>query len=86
VLNKFLNFIVKKQFNDMNSFMKHPLMFQETIFRYLIRVGKNTVFGKYFGFSSLKNFYNFKNKIPLFTYENLYPYIESTLKGNKNIL
>ena len=66
--------------------MKNPLKTQEIFFKYLINTGGNTVFGKYFGFSSIKNFYDFRKNVPLFTYENIYPYIESMLKGHQNIL
>ncbi len=59
---------------------------QKHIFNSLIRNARNTRFGKDHGFSSIKNYTDFKNQVPLAGYEELRHYISLINKGEKDVL
>jgi len=46
----------------------------------------DTEFGKKYGFKDIKTFEDFQNKLPIFEYEDLRPYIERHCKGESNVL
>lgn len=59
---------------------------QKKIFENLISNGKNTAFGKEHHFDKIKNYNDFKNNVPIRDYEQLKPYIERIIKGEKDVL
>src|SRR5260221_2759721 len=59
---------------------------QQKIFQSLLDTGKNTLFGKDHGFSSIHSYDDFKKQIPIRDYESLKPYVEKVLLGEENIL
>lgn len=59
---------------------------QKSIFRNLIREGKNTLFGRDHSFESIRQYDDFKSLVPVRDYEDFKPYISKVLAGEKNIL
>ena len=72
--------------SKVRAWSSHPFETQEKVFNELIRVGKKTVFGKEHGFSSIKTYEDFKQRVPVKDYEGLRSYIDRTIKGEKNVL
>jgi hypothetical protein len=68
-----------------DAYRKNPFEVQEQLFTDLISHGENTEWGKKFGYNAIRNIEDFK-KIPVSSYEQIYPYIERILKGEQNIL
>lgn len=64
---------------------QNPITMQEKIFRELILVGKQTLFGKEHHFESIESYNDFKSKVPLVEYEGIKPYIEKIKAGEENI-
>ena len=59
---------------------------QDKIFHELIKVGRNTEFGKDHNFEEIKTYEDYKKKVPVRDYEDLKPYIEKIKEGKHNIL
>ena len=53
---------------------------------FLVNKAKKTVFGKDHSFSKIKTYDDFKKQIPICDYEDLDPYIQKVILGQKNIL
>ncbi|MTI31686.1 GH3 auxin-responsive promoter family protein [Xanthovirga aplysinae] len=86
-LNPFFRWVMKKRIPQIELFMKYPHAIQNDIFNELVGKARNTEFGKKFGFKELKNNYNaFKERVPISSYEEFFPYIERQLKGEQNII
>jgi len=66
--------------------MSVPLAVQEQWLKRLIASAKNTSFGKDHGFSSIKNYEDWKNQVPLRDYEAGRKYFDQTAKGVKDVL
>ncbi len=86
IINTIFTWVMKKRIHDIELFMKYPLEVQEELLRGLVGEAQNTEFGKEFDFKNIRNSGDFKKKVPLFTYEKLFPYIDRLLKGEQNIL
>jgi hypothetical protein len=63
-----------------------PGEYQEGIFKNLIKQATPTIFGKDHDFSSIKNYEDFKKRVPIRDYEALKPYVEKVLHGEANVL
>lgn len=70
----------------MELFLKYPHEVQEELMCYLLKSAENTVIGKKYDFTSIKNYKTFSERIPVSTYEDLEPLIEETRKGAQNVL
>ena len=69
-----------------NKWISNPLKFQAETFNKLLKKAVNTEFGKDHNFSSIKNYKDFQNQVPIRDYEALKPYVDRVVAGKKNIL
>jgi hypothetical protein len=63
-----------------------PFRYQQRVFDYLIREGRNTTFGADHGFNEITNYDDFKRLVPVRDYEQLKPYIERVTAGHAGVL
>ncbi|MCK5816261.1 MAG: GH3 auxin-responsive promoter family protein [Flavobacteriaceae bacterium] len=63
-----------------------PEKTQEKVFQKLISQAKNTEFGRDHLFSEIKNYKDFKKRVPIQDYEGLRPYVEKVVEGESDIL
>ncbi len=79
-------FFAKKIYRKTQLWAKNPIATQRNVFEDLIRQAKNTQFGIDHHFDQIKTFEDFSNNVPIRDYEDLKPYIDKVVKGEKNIL
>jgi hypothetical protein len=65
---------------------KNPLELQHHSLNELIFLGRNTEWGKKYGYSEIENYEQFKAKVPISTYEEIFPYIDRMMHGEQNVL
>lgn len=63
-----------------------PIEAQERQFQALLRGGMNTKFGKDHAFAEIKNYNDFKQRVPIRDYEGLKEYVELIKQGKRDIL
>ncbi len=63
-----------------------PVESQAKVFSDLLTGGINTLFGREHNFSEIKNYDDFKQRVPIRDYEGLKQYIEKIKQGEENIL
>lgn len=85
LINSIASWILKKRIHQIELFIKYPIEVQEEILFGLLKSAENTVLGKKYEYSSIKNYETFNERIPVSTYEELEPYIEQTRQGAQNI-
>ncbi len=85
IFNSILSWYLKKRFHQIELFMKYPNDVQHDLLNNLVDTAKGTEFGRQYDFKSLKNYNEFKNRIPLSSYEDISPSIERIRRGEQNI-
>jgi len=85
IINSIMNWVMKKRIHDIDLFLKYPVEVQKELFTQLIRTARKTEFGQKYGFRDLKNINEYKERVPIFTYEDFYPYINKLLNGQQNV-
>lgn len=76
----------RARFRRIVYFIDKPFEVQEGVFSYLIKKTKDTLWGKKYDYKNIKSIEDFQKKVPLSTYEDIFPYIEKIMKGEKDIL
>lgn len=66
--------------------MSTALHDQDSILKNLIKVGRNTEFGRDAGLANVSGYQEFKQAVPIRDYEQLRPYIEKIKEGRHNVL
>jgi hypothetical protein len=85
IINSIASWILKKRIHDMELFLKYPNEVQEELLHNLVQTAENTVIGRKYGFSSVKNYRTFAERVPVSSYEDLEPLIEQTRTGEQNV-
>ena len=78
----FAKFIQKK----VNKWANTPFKTQEKVFKDLVSQAKNTAFGKDHGFDSIRNYDDFKARVPVVDYEGLRHYVDRVVEGESDVL
>ena len=86
LINSILTWVMQKRIHQIELFIKYPHEVQEELFKKLIQTARYTEFGKQFDFSSIQTYEQFRERIPIHTYEKTFPYIDRLMKGEQNIL
>ena len=69
----------------MELFMKYPQEVQNELLSILLNKAQNTEMGIRYDFTNIKNYDEFRSKIPLSTYESIAAQIERCRNGTQNI-
>ena len=74
--------IVKQQ----RAWSARPVDCQTRQFNNLVKVGRGTSFGQDHDFSGISSYQDFKSRVPIRDYEDLTPYINKIIDGEKDVL
>jgi len=87
---RWINTLLKLGFDwnmkRIDRFMEHPFSTQQQLLQQLITKGQTTTYGKKYGLATVRNYEDFRQKVPLTRYEDLKPYIQSMMQGQANVL
>ena len=86
IIDSIGNLAMKSRMKNLEHAVNHPHDTQQQVLQNLLKASKSTVFGKEYHFSEIKNYPQFSEKLPLFDYEDLLPYINRLLQGEQNML
>jgi hypothetical protein len=85
-LNSILTWVMKKRIHQIELFMKYPNEVQDEVLKKLISYARDTEFGQQYSFDDLTNYDDYRRRVPLHTYEQVFPYIERTMAGEQNVI
>ncbi len=77
---------MKKRIHQIELFMKYPHEVQDEVLKKLLSTARFTEFGQHYSFDDIVNYEDFRNRIPVHTYEQTFPYIDRLMRGEQNVL
>jgi len=86
LFNSILTWVMKKRIHQIELFLKYPHDVQEEIAKKLLSKAKFTEFGKAYAFDDISSLDQFKERVPVSNYEQMFPYIERLMKGDQGLL
>jgi hypothetical protein len=84
MIQKITRSILTSYNKPVERFVKDPHGTQQTTLDYLLRHGRNTLYGEEKDFSSIHDERSFRQKVPLQAYEDLRPYLDQIITGKKD--
>lgn len=86
LVHKVASWILKRRMNQIESFLKYPHEVQQAHLEMLIEKARPTAWGKTYGFADLEKLDTFRERVPISSYEELFPWIDRALKGESDVL
>ena len=89
LINKIVSKVTSKRLQQIDFYRKNPEEVQNNVLFDLINKAQNTEFGIEHNFSNIvknKSLSDFRKNIPLSHYEDLQPYVDRIIKGERNLL
>lgn len=77
---------MKKRYHQIELFMKYPIEVQKEVFEKLLHRAETTEWGEKYGYVDIKSQEQFRQRVPLQTYEDLKPYVLRLKAGEQNLL
>ena len=84
-INSVMTWLMKKRIHQIDLFIKYPLDVQNELLLNLIDAAEDTVFGREYQYRNIKSYKEFKERVPVVTYEQFYPYVERVMRGEQQI-
>ena len=85
LFNSIASWFLKKRIHQIQLFMKYPNEVQQELLHNLLNISSKTEIGLKYDFKTIKNYQDFKNRIPIVSYENIFDQIERCRNGEQNI-
>lgn len=86
IVNSVMTWVMKKRIDQIDHFRTHPHDVQHKLFSHLLHDARHTEWGKKHGYQDIRNVQAYQERVPVSTYEDLFPYIERVMKGEQNLL
>jgi len=86
VVHKIASWVIKHRIDTINRLMRYPHEVQRQWFERLVEKGAETEWGRTYGIEVGMTMDQFRERVPISTYEELYPWIERSLQGEADLL
>ena len=86
LITSIVSWVMKKRMHQIELFIKYPHDVQDELLKKLIQTAAFTEFGRKYHFADIQSYEQFKKRIPVQSYEKIFPYIERLMRGEQNIL
>lgn len=86
MINEIMSKIMQKRIPQIEYYMTHPEEVQANLFKDLICSAKDTVWGQYYDYRSIKSWKEFSERVPVNDYDSLLPFFTRIRKGEENVL
>ncbi len=84
-INSLVTWFNTKRLAQIDFFKECPIDVQNDTLQNLLTQAKNTEWGKKYDFKSIQSFSDFKERLPILSYEDIEPYIDRLRQGEQNI-
>ncbi len=85
-INRSMRWYLAQRYKGIAKYMKHPHRFQRALLTQIIQATKHTEWGKQYQFHKIKSLSDFSQQLPITDYEQLKPYIQRMMMGEKDVL
>jgi len=85
-INKFMRWYLRQRMVRIQEFMQQPHKIQKRVLKELVVAAKHTKWGKQFGYARIKTYKDYTQQVPISDYEDLKPYIQRMMHGEKDVL
>ncbi|APQ17882.1 GH3 auxin-responsive promoter family protein [Maribacter hydrothermalis] len=85
LFNSIASWLLKKRYHQIELFLKYPEEVQEEVLLQLLEFAEDTEIGRLYEFDTIETYKEFKERLPIVSYEEIEPIIERTRRGEQNL-
>ena len=85
-LNQIISWYFKRRYPEIEAWANQGQQTQEQVWHELLQNAKQTAWGRYYNYASIKTIADYQKNVPIQTYDSLKPFIQRMLEGDKNVL
>jgi hypothetical protein len=85
LFNSIASWLLKKRYHQIELFLKYPEEVQEEVLLQLLEFAEDTEIGRLYEFDTIETYREFKERVPIVSYEEIEPIIERTRRGEQNL-
>jgi hypothetical protein len=86
LFNETLLWFMKRRMPRIEAIYTRPLDLQYDSLGQLIEAGRDTEWGRTYGYADFKSYETFRQRVPISTYEEMVPFIERMMQGEQQVL
>ena len=86
IINNVISWYFRNRISQLEYEMNHANKNQEVTLVNLLKEAENTVWGKKYDYKNIKNYEDYKSKIPISNYDEIKDWIMRTMNGEQNLL
>lgn len=86
LFNSIASWLLKKRYHQIELFLKYPNEVQEEVLQQLLEFAQDTETGRKYEFDSIRSYREFRERVPVTTYEEMEPLIDRCRRGEQNII
>ncbi|HMO38438.1 MAG TPA: GH3 auxin-responsive promoter family protein [Saprospiraceae bacterium] len=86
LINRAFRWYHRQRYRNIVHFMEHPHEVQLALWKQLLEATRHTEWGRRFDYRTIRNPATFAERIPVQSYDDLKPYIERMMHGEKDVL
>ncbi len=86
LFNETLLWFMKRRMPRIEEIYTRPLELQYDGLTQLIEAGRDTEWGRKYGYADFRSYETFRQRVPISTYEEMVPYIERMMQGEQQVL
>lgn len=85
-ITKIISRVFDSRLNEIDLYASQPGEIQHRVLTRLVNRAANTEWGKKYDYKTIRHYDDFKNRLPIQTYEEVKPYVERLRAGEQNLL
>ncbi|MCR5888069.1 GH3 auxin-responsive promoter family protein [Hymenobacter sp. J193] len=86
MISNILTWAAQRRLASIDHFRQHPLAAQQQVFEGLLHTARDTAWGRQYGYAEAPSRQEFAQRVPVSSYEQLYPHLERMLQGEADVL
>ncbi|HRZ78195.1 MAG TPA: GH3 auxin-responsive promoter family protein, partial [Bacteroidales bacterium] len=86
LIGSMIAWLMKKRMHQIELFIRYPHDVQSEWFKRLIAGGRDTEWGRHYGYDSIRSPGEFRERVPVNDYDGLRPYIDRLRQGEQRVL
>lgn len=86
LFNAAANWFIRQRIDQIENFITHPFETQDGVLFSQLYKAKNTAYGRDLAFADISTYDEFRDRVPIVSYEDFEPYIERARKGERDVI
>ena len=86
ILTRTISLVLRKRLKEIERFGDEADQIQDKQLRMLLDKAKGTLWGQAYDYKSIRTYADYRERVPIQTYDDLKPYINRMIKGERNVL